>query len=435
MANNGSVVRKNLHDLSKPIELRELNRQLDWMWKKILGGLTAKDFSDGGMKSIIKTVEKTVAEEITADAIETNVLVAALAEMMVAKIGVAKIDYAQIVDMFSERIFTDTGIAGHFRMDGLEVTQAQIVDLIVSSFRLVSQDGKVYKVSVDAAGEIVTEYVEDEAEWMEGGKVPDGYSAVASSLTVGDVTSGNLYVSGAADIMKLTAKMLTVDKGFINELTSTEIFASYLMANQAFIDLLRTKEIFGNESITIIAERASKSFRQEDMPAEGIKPGDTWRKPSTGETYQAEDASQYGLNFYLSPDGELYYDIAADDGSITLAMEGYDLAVDGIVLNEGMLVPVRWVLVQDSGMVSKDDLENYVRIKPDGLHVGSMIDPETGDTLDEPVGEVRIDYDSMDVIVGGQVFSVFGPNYVEFGNYQIRRTADGGIAFKMKRKR
>lgn len=422
----GSVVRKNLNDLSKPIELRELNRQLDWMWKKILGGLTAKDFSDAGMKNIITTIEKTVAEEILTDKLETNVLVAALAEMMVAKIGVAKIDYAQIVDMFANSIFTDTGIAGKFRIDGLEVTQAQIVDLIVSSFRLVSQDGKVYKVSVDANGEIVTEYVEDQADWMKDGKVPDGYSAVASSLTVGNVTSGNLYVSGAADIMKLTAKVLTADKGFINELTSTEIFASYLMANAAFVNLLRTTAIVGDESITIIAERASKSFRQESMPVSDIKPGDTWRIPSTGETYQAEDASRYGLKFYLESDGSLHYELSVDDGSVSLSMQNYDLAIDGIVLqsdSDGNIAnPIRWILIQDIGMMSKEEFQHYVRIADDGLHVGAE-----GST-----GEVVIDHDSVDVVLGGRRFSSFAANYVEFGNYQLRRTADGGLAFKMR---
>ena len=32
----------------------------------------------------------------------------------------------------------------------------------------------------------------------------------------------------------------------------------------------------------------------------------------------------------------------------------------------------------------------------------------------------------------GKTFSSFGANYVEFGNYQIRRSADGGLVFKIR---
>lgn len=342
MANAGSIVRKNLQDLSKPMELRELNRQLDWIWKKILGGLTSKDFSDAGIRSVVSVVEKTVAKTIEADEITTNVLKAALAEMMVAIIGVAKIDYAQIVDLHANSIFTDTGLAGKFRINGLEVTQAQIVDLIVSSFRLVSEDGKVYKVSVDENGELVTEFLEDQDEWFKDGKIPDGYSAIASSLTVGDVTAGRLYVSGAADIMKLTAKYLTADSAWIYE----------LFAQEAFIHALTTSKILGGNSLEIIAgktEDAARVFRSEDFPGPTVvvEADDLLVQPSTGLQYQA--VKKGDIQFALDAEGNLYYSY---DGSNSLSMQGFDLYADGFMLpvaEDGDIIgaPYEWVLVQD----------------------------------------------------------------------------------------
>lgn len=471
MANNGSIVRKDLHDLSKPIEIRELNRQLDWIWKQLLGGLTLKSLSSDTTKKIMESslsqavIEQLIADRITANTIETknliansivannakigtlvadeiragsidaNFLYATLAEMMVAKIGVAKIDYAQIVDMFSERIFTDAGIAGHFRMDGLEVTQAQIVDLIVSSFRLVSQDGKVYKVSVDANGEITTEYIEDEAEWMEDGKIPDGYSAVASSLTVGNVTSGNLYVSGAADIMKLTAKMLTVDKGFINELISTDIFASYLMANQAFIDLLRTSQIFGGQSLSIITERVSRNFRQESVPTGKINVGDTWVDPSIDIMYQAADASDLNLRLYLDSDGSLYYESSEDDEFF--AMDGYDLLSDNIAFkvdeDDNIQTAIRWKVVTDiSGIKAKqDELEgNQGKLETEQEKVGTHL--VIGDTMvricaPNSNSEVQINNVAMGVAINGEIFSRFEAERAVFGDMEVRRPDRGGI--------
>lgn len=73
-------------------------------------------------------------------------------------------------------------------------------------------------------------------------------------------------------------------------------------------------------------------------------------------------------------------------------------------------------------MVVTGEVEQYVRLDDDGLHVGEKGKP----------GEVLIDSDSVDVRVGGKVFSSFGDDFVEFGNQQMRRTSDGGIAFIAK---
>ena len=68
------------------------------------------------------------------------------------------------------------------------------------------------------------------------------------------------------------------------------------------------------------------------------------------------------------------------------------------------------------------DFKRVVRIDSEGLHVGD----------NQASGEVLIDSASVNVRLGGQTFSSFGANYVEFGSYQLRRTADGGLAFKMR---
>ena len=72
--------------------------------------------------------------------------------------------------------------------------------------------------------------------------------------------------------------------------------------------------------------------------------------------------------------------------------------------------------------VATGKVEQFARLDSDGLHVGEKGKP----------GEVLIDSDSVDVRVGGKVFSSFGDDYVEFGNQQMRRTSDGGIAFVTK---
>lgn len=70
----------------------------------------------------------------------------------------------------------------------------------------------------------------------------------------------------------------------------------------------------------------------------------------------------------------------------------------------------------------KGEVERFVRLYDDGLHVG-----EKGSD-----SEVLIDSDSVDLMVGKERFSSFGPDYVEFGLQRMRRTSDGGIAFIAK---
>lgn len=67
-------------------------------------------------------------------------------------------------------------------------------------------------------------------------------------------------------------------------------------------------------------------------------------------------------------------------------------------------------------------MNEYVQIKEDGTHMRAR------DTDNEMV----LSSQGVEINVGGQNYSQFGAMYVQFGNYQLRRTADGGLAFKLK---
>ena len=62
-----------------------------------------------------------------------------------------------------------------------------------------------------------------------------------------------------------------------------------------------------------------------------------------------------------------------------------------------------------------------VRIDDEGLHVGD----------NQSNGEVLVDSNSVNVVFNGQKYSKFSGNYVQFGNYQLRRSSDGGLVFKL----
>ena len=234
------------------------------------------------------------------------------------------------------------------------------------------------------------------------------------------MTSGKLYVSGAAEIMKLTAKYLSADTAFINELTS----------GQAFIDQIVTNRIYGNRSLEFYIkqiESAPHIFRQENFPdgESDVRLNDLLVVPSTGAQYQAADVSDIGLRFAMDAEGNLYYS-TNDPKSYYLEEIDGELYAGGFSANFSQYGDIGsayvWIAVHDGDALSREEFLNYVRFDGTALYV----DAQNGN------GTVRIDDDSVDVIVGGKQYSSFGSNYVEFGNYQLRRTADGGLGFKMR---
>lgn len=67
------------------------------------------------------------------------------------------------------------------------------------------------------------------------------------------------------------------------------------------------------------------------------------------------------------------------------------------------------------------EFQRVVRIDDEGLHVGD----------NQSNGEVLVDSNSVNVVFNGQKYSKFSGNYVQFGNYQLRRSSDGGLVFKL----
>ena len=98
--------------------------------------------------------------------------------------------------------------------------------------------------------------------------------------------------------------------------------------------------------------------------------------------------------------------------------------IDGVLVAVSQLAyeaQVAASTAQATADAARADFKRVVRIDDDGLHVGD----------NQSTGEVLIDSESVNVVMNGSKYSRFAGNYVQFGNYQLRRTTDGGLAFKM----
>ena len=80
-------------------------------------------------------------------------------------------------------------------------------------------------------------------------------------------------------------------------------------------------------------------------------------------------------------------------------------------------------MFQISGDPAEDQngIRRVLRLDAQGLHVGD----------NQQTTEVFIDSDTVNIKRRNSApFSTFGGNYVQFGDYTIRRTSDNGLAFK-----
>ena len=353
---------------------------------------------------------------IDADSIETDRLAAELARFTVLAAGTAEFDQATIKHLVAAAMNLEYGVAGQVFIKNLAVEYAQMVSATIGELCVKASDGNYYILDVSPDGTVSATKT----------TVSDGEAAA------GETSGGRVILETSITASSLNTSNLLATYALINRIDAARIDVDELFAREAFVGLLRTTKIIGETSIEVIAKRAvnaAKTYRQEDAPAgtDGVNPGDLWVIPGTEQVYQAEDASDAAVEFYLGSDGVLYYTAEAD--GVEAQMQEYDLYMSGVSVNvssDGEIgAAYRWAHVQDQILAAdiianREAFERVVRIDDDGLHVGD----------NRTANEVLIDSESVNIVIENQRYSKFAAQYVQFGNYKIGLADDNGLMFK-----
>ena len=409
------------------------------------------------------SIEAVIAhiEEIVAGQITTDRLYAALAKFDVLNAGSAYFDKATIKHLVSSALNLEYGVGEEVFIENLKVAYAQMVAATIGNLCIKASDGNYYNIDVNADGTVTASKVQVNDGEIAAGQTDAGRVILGTDIVAENLSTGDLLATYA----------------LVNKIDAARIDVDQLWAREAFIDLLRTSQIVGGKSITIIAEdaaaamnaakNAAKTFRQEVAPGveDGVKTGDLWIQPSTGAIRQAD-----AIGFVIDENGIMYLDHVSGDGyeARISANDPYSMEVnfpftiqaDGTVVG----LPVTWSIVQDESILemidnisgtldgeldelqeaifnangaaqdageianaavkSIGDIPNYIEITAEGL---AIKDIEGASVLRANSGSV-----SIGTLAGAsQGFSQLAGNYVQFGNYQMRRATDGGLVFKM----
>lgn len=254
-------------------------------------------------------------ESLKAEDITTDRLAAALAAFTVITAGTASFDRATVQHLVAQALNLEFGTAEQVFIKNLAVEYAQMVGAAIGELCIKASDGNYYLLDVGADGTVTATKATVTEDEITAGETSEGKVILETDITAANLNTTNLFSTYA----------------LINKIDAARIDVDQLFAREAFINLLRTSNIIGDKSITMIAQ-------------------------------EIEDA------------------------------------------------------------VSKDTFDRVIRIDGEGLHVG---DNKTS-------SEVLIDTNSVNVVMSGQKYSQFAANYVQFGIYQLRKSADGGLVFKLR---
>lgn len=388
-------------------------------------------------------VVRLAAGSIESGNITTDKLAANLADIITLYAGTGQFDLATIKHLLSEALILQDGQAGSMMITNLAVTSANMLNATIGELVLKGDDGLYYRVHVGSDGTIHTETVTLSEGEIEAGQTDAGNQIVSTTANIGALNAqsikGQSAIIDTIVTTALTAGKITATEALI---ASASIPTLYTTAIKAIGDTL---DLSANKTIQFVVgevNKKSETYRQDDMP-NGAANGDLWVQPETGYTYQfsSEDIPDNVLpELYIDEDGNLVYEFAEgqaafklsvnENGNLVYSGTTYVLAIDD---NGALYVTGQWQRVIDEdayaqigslqeASLSKEEFQRFMRFDADdGLTIGRT-DSSSALVLTES---------GVNVNIGGVPYSKFASNYVQFGDYQIRRSAKGALVFKL----
>ncbi len=208
---------------------------------------------------------------ITADNIETDALAAVLGEFVKIYAEYAGIDFATIKDLTADEFIFRLGVAGEVYIDRLAVTSANIIAAVLGDLVLKGDDGKYYRLHVQADGTIGTEEVELTDGEIASGTTSGGQTIIETTANIRDLNAQTIKASSAiiTDIFAdaLTAGKITAGQAMIASATIPELSAPAIKAIGDSIDLT------ANTTIRLLIESDEKLRAWFTFAEEGLRTG------------------------------------------------------------------------------------------------------------------------------------------------------------------
>ena len=231
---------------------------------------------------------------ITAENIETDALAAVLGEFVKIYAEYAGLDFATIKDLTADEFIFRLGVAGEVYIDRLAVTSANIIAAVLGEMVLKGDDGKYYRLHVQADGTITTEQIEVTEGEIASGTTSGGQTIIETTLNVRDLNAQTIKGSSAiiTEIFTdaLTAGKITAGQAMIASATIPELSATVIRAIGESID------ISANSTIQLLIQTDEALKAWFTFAEEGLRTG---RAGSTYSTLVND------VGFHVQQQGEI----------------------------------------------------------------------------------------------------------------------------------
>ena len=230
---------------------------------------------------------------ITADNIDTDALAAVLGEFVKLYADYAGLDFATIKDLTADEFIFRLGVAGEVYIDRLAVTSANIIAAVLGEMVLKGDDGKYYRLHIQADGTISTEQIEVTEGEIASGTTSGGQTIVETTLNVRDLNAQTIKGSSAI-----------ITEIFTDALTAGEITAGQAMIASATIPELSTVAINAiGESLDLTANSTIQLLIQTD---EALRAWFTFSEDGlrTGKTGSAYATLTNDVGFHILQNNE-----------------------------------------------------------------------------------------------------------------------------------
>lgn len=418
------------------------------------GAVTADKIAAGAIDTVSLEAVTAKIESLTASDIETDRLAAALAAFSVITAGTASFDRATVEHLVANLFnLTGSAVMEDVFIHNLKIAYAQMVSASIGNLVLQASDGSYYQIDVDQNGAVTTTRVYPSNAEIEEGVFGDTRPIIATQMTVDDMNA-------------TTIKAVSM---LVNKIDAAKIDTDELFARDAFITQLTTSKIVGDKSLILIsaaADDAKTAAEQAKTTADTANDNaasaqtaasDAAKSASAANTSASSAASDASAAKTAATNAQSSASTAsaAASNAATSASDAKKAADNAsAVANEAKSDAKAATDIANAAKATADtasinaedalrdatnagalaqnavkaigDIPNYVEIAEDGSGV------YVRDIQGESVLKLNSGSVSVGAVSGGtDGYSQLAAKYVQFGNYQLRKSGDGGLVFKL----
>lgn len=248
------------------------------------------------------------------------------------------------------------------------------------------------------------------------------------NLTASDITTDRLAAALAAFTV-ITAGTANFDRATVQHLVSKALNLEFGTADEVFVKNLRVAyaQMVSATVGNLVIQASDGNYYRIDVDASGNISATavtlTEDEIAAGQT----DAGRIILATSITADSLNTTNLLATYALIN-QIDASRIDVDQLFAREAFIAKLLTTDISSNSYIQQSivdtvsgEISLFARLDDEGLHIG-----QNGSDM-----EVLINGTSVNVMGGGRRFSKFAGDYAQFGNYQMRKTADGGIAFKM----